>query len=97
MTMTWRERIQAARERGRFTPYDRDDASEYCSCAVGETVEKYGVSRGGFVCDKGSLFSAQAVGVRFYRAVKANSFDEAEALLDAIEDRGVELKREMSA
>lgn len=34
--MTWRERIQAARERGKFTKDDVDDAACWCTCAVGE-------------------------------------------------------------
>ena len=41
--MNWRERIQAARERGKFSNRDRKDIGHGATCIVGEVALYYGV------------------------------------------------------
>ena len=91
---TWRERIAEARARGKFTTEDRALAGGWEHCAVGECTQRFGLTG----VDRLSLeampwpglFSA---GTMFYLRVIANHASEAEHILDAIEDRALELKR----
>lgn len=101
--MTWRERIAAARERGQFTLEDVTDAAQWTTCAVGEQHAQHPLvvryeedSEGGFPTDDvlyrlGGYWAAMDYG--FLWAVSKNHFDRAEAVLGAIEDRVLELKR----
>ena len=87
--MTWRERIAAARKRGRFTKTDVNLAAEWSTCAAGEhdcmpwNVSNLQVAIG--LIDDGAAFAG---------AVARNEFDTAEQLLDSIEDLALRLKRE---
>ena len=102
---TWRERIVAARERGQFTTQDVDDArTSWQTCAVGEQhaampfVVLYGerwsgLSGCGPVDD--TLWRLGGTESGFGRAVQDHQFDAAEELLDQIEDRVLQLKREV--
>lgn len=101
--MMWRERIQAARERGgRFTHSDQADANNddrrrggpYACCAVGEQADRYGDA---LIFDLPKRYGVQdrqllQDGASFSGAVYVNDFVEAEYLLDAIEDRALQLK-----
>jgi hypothetical protein len=104
--MTWRERIVAARERGDFTEDDVYKAGSWTTCVVGEVhqahplVVRYGECVGtcggmdgcGWPLDK----TFEVLGDDLYgfaQAVKVGNVDRAEALLDQIEDRVLELKR----
>ena len=100
--MSWRERIQAARERGRFTADDENDAASWLTCAVGEQhaalpeVVVYISSGPGSAVPMpadATLFRLGAAS-GFNGAVNCGDFDAAERLLDAIEDRALQLKRE---
>lgn len=106
---TWRERIVAARERGAFTGEDLKEVGSWTTCAVGEAhlahpeVVSYSDCAGvnhipdavlgcGCPTDKklerlGDHLSG------FMWAVRLGRMDTAEALLDQIEDRVLELKR----
>src|SRR5206468_3368336 len=92
--MTWRERVAAARERGRFTFKDRQDARDWCTCAVGEQWHQV-PSVIVYIDDQTPRDRALIdAGAQFCAAVNFNDFADAEALLGAIEDRTLELKRE---
>ena len=100
--MIWRERIQAARERGRFTEDDLFDAGvhkytqPYARCAVGEQADRYGADlifewpedRIGPIDQE-----LRDLGAQFCGEISVHNFINAERLLDAIEDRALELKR----
>ena len=103
MAMMWRERIQAARQRGVFTQEDRMDAgcigstTSYRLCAVGEQADRMGSD---LIFD----WPKDRVGVtdpllrdlggQFAGCVAVGDFDEAEHVLDVIENRALCLKRE---
>ncbi len=93
---TWRERIVAARERGRFTDKDCTDSLSWCLCAVGEhhaahpTIVRY--TRGSRARPKDDRLADW--GSRFSEAIYTNNFARAELLLNQIEDRVLTLKRE---
>jgi hypothetical protein len=103
---SWRERIQAARERGSFTAQDRKDAAGWCTCAVGEQRRalpdvilwtpphpfRLAWKEGGPVDDP-----LETIGAEFGDAVVLNDFSRADRLLDAIEDRALALKRAAGA
>jgi hypothetical protein len=98
--MTWRERIQAARERGGFTREDRHDANKWCACAVGEQRR---VMPGVIPVEEPKWigqpvdWSLYDAGNEFDDAVSRNDFALAEHLLDLIEDRALALKRAAGA
>lgn len=99
--MTWRERIAAARERGRFTAEDRTLAGSWETCAVGEQRHQHPavvlVIPGHL--DLPADFDLQVLGGRavggFALAVQYNRPHDADVALDAIEDRVLQLKREL--
>ena len=97
----WRERIAEARERGRFTGDDWHDAWDPERCAAGclrGSVIEAGVDG---VTYRRALYAdppdTNGLAQRFPSAVGRHNFDEAERVLDAIEDRVLQLKREASA
>lgn len=102
--MTWRERVMAARERGRFTGEDVRLAESWRTCAVGEQIAAYPEviqveksTQKIAICRPldDILFGLGGDGFDgFLHAVVAQDFDLAENLLDRIEDRVLELKRE---
>ena len=97
--MSWRERIQAARERGEFTYEDRMRAVSCSTCAVGEAARDIGIDHNAFVAVRfvtdspNALSIARHLSVGFTMAVINRRFDEAERLLDEIEDRALAIKR----
>jgi hypothetical protein len=98
--MTWRERIQAARARGRFTLEDEFDAVySWETCAVGEQASQYGYDVIKFRASMPSDAELRRLGGRagFARAVESQRFDDAEHFLGLIEDRALQLKREQHA
>lgn len=104
---TWRERIAEARERGWFTEQDRLDAGRWCSCAVGEqwaqmpaVIVYTNVDRSDPAWRNGGPSKYDDLldwGSDFPQAVCGNDYDRADHLLDLIEDRALQLKREQSA
>jgi len=101
--MTWRERIAEARERGKFTTEDRALAGEWATCAVGEQAVRAGHETITARVDFAALMARPLMtwddcdGQRFFEAVMAHAVNEADRLLDAIEDRALQLKREATA
>ena len=96
--MTWRERIVAARERGGFTNEDRRLAKELDTCAVGEMSLRSGVSYGKLTGPEVQVVSwapCCTLGLAFFGAVLRNEYGFADHVLDQIEDRALELKRNM--
>ena len=98
---TWRERIVEARVRGWFTDDDRQAASSYTTCKVGEEGRRAGL----YILRELVEFSERMAaplrphnwecdGILFWKAVCVNDFNEADRLADAIEDRALQLKRE---
>ena len=89
----WEQRIDEARERRflgvvrypRFTREERDLASNWATCAVGEMRHRYGVRM-----DR----TLGTLGVKFYRAVLWNMVDRASELREAIETYALDRKRE---
>ena len=92
--MTWRERIQAARAAGRFTAKDYRLWGEIDSCPAGIESKAHGLWATTSTYIPMPLFD---LGTEFGDAMRRNAFDECERLLDAIEDRALQLKREASA
>ena len=101
----WRERIQAARERGYFTSKDKRDAggigreTGYGLCAVGEQADCVGAPLiFHYPEDRIGVLDEflKAWGGAFAGAVSVDDYDEAERLLDLIEDRALAIKRELS-
>jgi hypothetical protein len=100
---TWRERIVEARARGRFTDEDKDDGCSWLTCAVGEQHTRMPALRllvpcpesmvSGYAPSDNELSSLGDGKTGFNDAVYLDDFDRAERLLDAIEDRALELKR----
>lgn len=95
---TWRERIVDARKRGNFNWQDIDDATgSWLTCAVGEQHKLHAqVVVLGMIDEPldDELYSLGDTFQGFGRAVQNNDIDQAEQLLDKIEDRVLELKRE---
>ena len=89
----WEQRIDDARERRilglvpypRFTREERELASNWATCAVGEMRHRYGVRM-----DR----TLGTLGVKFYRAVLWNMVDRAAELREAIETYSLDQKRE---
>ena len=101
--MMWRERIAAARERSGFSDEDRSLAGASGTCAVGEVTggidEAYRrYTRTALEGEERSVISHWTVGIHhsaaFTCAVRHDDIAEAERLLDAIEDRALQIKRE---
>jgi hypothetical protein len=89
----WDQRIEEAKNRHvlgfipypRFTADERELASNWATCAVGEVRRRYGVRMDGTL---GTL------GVKFYRAVLWNMVERAGELREAIENHALDKKRE---
>src|SRR2546428_12911633 len=105
--MTWRERIIEAEARGKFTNDDLGHALGFATCAVGEQVSRgviadYRVDElpGGLDVRLAEIRSTETpktligLGSWFCGAVVRNDFTKAHRLLDLIEDRALQLKRE---
>jgi hypothetical protein len=104
--MDWRERIQAARARGRFTVADHAAWSRLDQCPAGEVVGALGCVFEGLTSLAGPTVSVDwwrryrtvwFMGDEAGPAIVANDFDAVERLLEAIEDRTLELKREATS
>lgn len=95
--MTWRERIAEARRRGHFSYLDGRLAGDFRTCAVGEqhkmlpdvVILSLTVEQETAVDDE-----LTRLGLDFPIAVMFDDFEQAETVLDAIEDRVLQLKRE---
>src|SRR5262249_44409557 len=89
----WEERIDDARQRRifgmlvypRFSGDDRELASNWATCAVGEVRRRYGVRM-----DR----TLGTLGVKFYRAVLWNMVERAAEIRDAIDIHALQKKRE---
>ncbi|HEV8674931.1 MAG TPA: hypothetical protein VGX21_12865 [Methylomirabilota bacterium] len=89
----WEQRIDDARQRRlfgllsypRFNADDRELASNWATCAVGEVRRRYGVRM-----DR----ALGTLGVKFYRAILWNMVDRAAELREAIENYALDKKRE---
>ncbi len=89
----WEQRIEAARRRRilgffqypGFTADERELASNWVTCAVGEARRRYGVRMD---------TTLGALGVRFYRAVLWNLVERAAEIHEAIELHALDKKRE---
>ena len=105
--MTWRERIVAARARGRFDADDLMASRNWDTCAVGEQRAAmpdiiiyravYPSWSTAYRAPIDPLLKDLGDGDHFVDAIYRNDVDEAERLLDAIEDRALVLKREARA
>ena len=87
---TWRERITAG-----LTRHDANDSQNWCRCAVAEQRANGMPIQ---VVEPGCLDAPvdaelYQLGMAFDLAVKDLNANEAERLLDAIEDRALELKQ----
>jgi|ERR1043166_897531 hypothetical protein len=95
---TWRERIAEARERGEATPEDLYLARDYLRCVVGETAMRFDLSYHELSFDirlnAHPFVGMHPVAGAFPVALSNKCFDVAEDILDAIEDRALELKRQ---
>ena len=89
----WEQRIEEARQRTilglvpypRFTADERELASNWATCAVGEVRQRYGVRM-----DR----TLGVLGVKFYRAVLWNMVERAGEIRDAIDIHALQKKRE---
>lgn len=106
MAMTWRERIQAARERGgAFTSADLAAYSNRASCLAAEVAARYDVTfsyaawhqaRGydESCATKPGWWVLWEIGDKASTAMHAADPVSVEMVLDEIEDRALQLKRE---
>lgn len=94
--MTWRERIVAARERGKFTMEDIFLWLKPNSCFVGEQRERYGLWFNLEMTGIGDFVPCGPFQTAVQSSLMRNDFDEAERLLDTCEDRALALKRTSS-
>lgn len=92
---TWRERIAEARVRGRFNDSDRRAWADGNTCLVGEQRERYGLNFNLEMTRIGPNVDSYELQTSILIALDDNNFDEVERLLEHIEDRALELKREM--
>jgi hypothetical protein len=94
---TWRERIAQARERGKFNNEDWSAWVSLSTCPAGELVKAYpclsepSSNRSDLCLWNRTL---HGMGNDFEGPLAANDFDAAERLLDAMEDRALQLKLE---
>ena len=99
MTPTWRERVAAASECGAFTFDDRIDAASWTTCAVHEQHVMYPEAIP-YVLNRPTDDELYRLGDNdegFCAAVRAGNIGRAECLLDAIEDRVLQLNRAVRA
>ena len=95
---SWRERIQAARERGSFSREDEDEYADRRSCLAAEVAAGYGVW---FICDyqrastRGWDVLWEIGDTISVWGMSDNDFDAVEQCLNTIEDRALALKRAM--
>jgi hypothetical protein len=92
MSESWRERVIRARERGQFTDEDRRQAARWSSCAVGEHVQHHPQL---LKLEYGCPVDVELgrLGTIVFAAVLGNDVPRAEAALDRIDDRVLEIKR----
>lgn len=98
--MTWRERIAEARELGYFTPRGLAAWVAIETCPAAETALAYGVGRqtGASRCPLPFYNSdLHSLGDRMWDLMIAQDFDGCDRLLDRIEDRALQLKREATS
>lgn len=90
--------MAAAKHRGEFTEAEVERAASWDTCAVGERRAAMPLV---VTVQWGTPWPADRrlrhLGYDFYQALKANAVDDAEAVLDAIEGRTLELERERTA
>lgn len=95
--MTWRERVAEARERGTFSPQDKDEVWNWQCCLVGEQHAQHPEVVVYAVVDDSVPRPLDPVlydiGNKAVNHVSGDYFDAADAALDAIEDRVLQLKR----
>ena len=95
---TWRERIVEAREAGRFNYDDMFAWTNSCTCPVGEGVARIGLES--WTVEWWEMWKrvdeekTAERSLRALHAINTRDFDGLDALLDEIEDRVLELKRE---
>jgi hypothetical protein len=97
---TWRERVVTARERGYFTKRDRALAWPFTTCAVGEhhaSMPDVVLYVRGAHTQQPEDYTLLLLGSDFAWSVAACDFARCERLLDLIEDRVLELKREATS
>ena len=95
-SLTWRERIIAAEKRGYFLEKDKKDIQMWQTCAVGEQHEMQPtvvVRLTGYTTPKD--IQLYQLGNSIALAVHYDLFLIAAEILDTIEDRVLQLKREM--
>lgn len=95
---TWRERLADYEALGDYTQEDADalgriypnqHSTAVTLCAIGEQMRAYGFGSDELLCDLGTRF----MNAWFHARCKKELFAELHRLLDAIEDRALELKR----
>lgn len=89
---SWRDRIAEARKRGGFLVSESELARDWAQCAVGEVASRYGLRSRWWGCPWGLT----VLGCRFFGRVRHDDVAGAEMVLNAIEDRALQLKREQS-
>lgn len=95
---SWRERIEAARAAGTFSPEDRVMIGDYVTCMVGEAARVLGPDIH-WVLSRYPDLEVMGIGHGWpdgrgpTHVVNGNEFDTASDMLDAIEDRVLQIKR----
>lgn len=93
--MTWREQLVKAKQSG-MSPNMQLCAEDWTSCAVGEQRMLHpDVVRLRGCTDAPADVTLLTLGLDFYAQIKTGRFEEAENILDRIEDRVLVLKRDM--
>ena len=99
--MTWRERLVEGRKRGYLTEADQQALGNVdAPCMVKEACESVGLSYISAVQGKTRDPLLESIAYSWtltFWAAEMNDFDTLDRLLDAVEDRVLQLKREWSA
>lgn len=85
----WGKRIIKAEQKGSFTSKDKDDASNWMSCACGKLDKR--IPRTRVACRAPDDSKLTASGYKFSDSINHNEFWAAAYLLSVIEERGNEI------
>jgi len=93
--LNWKERIELAKKRGKFTKEDEDKSYFFKTCAIGEKYKLDLDKNEGLLDDFNigyfglketpELDKAELLGIKFYRKVKSNNIKQAQQIYNKIQ------------
>ena len=96
MSKSWREIGVDARRRGRFLASDLSRWRDLATCPAAEAAVRYGLGRASSLIPREECYNPvlHGIGNVIGDAIIFNRFDQFDDLLDKIDDRALQLKRE---